>query len=275
MDVGPAVRRRQLSRQLKELRVAAGFATMDAAAAATGLSRATISRIEAAKQVILPRTVRLLCQVYGIGSPALDQLLRLASEAGEDRAWEQEYHGPEWLERYVSEESDATDIWTYQGELVPALLQTEDYARAVSPPEIAALTMDRQRRCATGVLHAVVNEAVLHRQVGGPRVLRAQLDHLREVDATVQVLPFDAGAHPAMSGSFTMLGFPAGTEVATVFVELVDDGLYRDRPGDFERYGRIFTALRDAALDQDASRAFIEDVQAARPLDGAVAAPHQ
>lgn len=274
-EVGPAVRRRQLSRQLKELRVAAGFATMDGAATATGLSRATISRIEAAKQVILPRTVRLLCQVYGIGSPALDQLLRLATEAGEDRSWAQDYQGPEWFERYVCEESDATRIWTYQGEVVPGLLQTEEYARAVAAPEVAVLTMDRQRRADVANVQAIVSEAVLRRRVGGPGVWRGQLDHLCKTDATVLVLPFSAGAHPAMTAGFTMLHFPASTGVATVFVELADDGVYRDRPADFERYSRIFSALRDAALDQDASRAFIENVQATRPLNGVVAAPHQ
>ena len=113
-EVGPAVRRRQLSRQLREARTAAGFTTMEAAASATGFSRATISRIESAKQVILPRTVRFLCQVYGIGSPTLDHMLKLAGEAAEDRGWQVDFADvvPDWFDRYVGEEADATEMWT-------------------------------------------------------------------------------------------------------------------------------------------------------------------
>src|SRR6266508_3125888 len=96
---GPATRRRQLGRQLRDLRLSAGLKTMEAAAERTGLSRATISRIESAKQTILPRTVRLLCQTYGIGAPLLDHLVRLAAES-EDRGWLVAYSDtvPNWFE---------------------------------------------------------------------------------------------------------------------------------------------------------------------------------
>ncbi len=267
-EVGPAVRRRQLSRQLRELRTAAGFTTMEAAAAATGLSRATISRIESAKQVILPRTVRLLCQIYGIGSPSLDHLLRLAEES-DDRGWQVAYADtvPTWFERYVGEEADATEMRTYESEFVPGLLQTRDYCRAVhvaSGPDVTdadadravALRMARQARLTAKrppKLHAVVNEAVLYREVGGPAVLDDQLRHLitlaQRPNITLQVLPFAAGAHPAMTGSFMMLLFPPSTGVATIFVEIDSSGLYRDRPSDFDRYDWVFRQVRDLALD--------------------------
>lgn len=267
-EVGPAVRRRQLARQLRELRTAAGFTTMEAAAAATGLSRATISRIEAAKQVILPRTVRLLCQTYGIGSPSLDHLLRLAEES-EEHGWQGKFADtvPAWFERYVGEEADATELLTYEAEFVPGLLQTQDYCRAVYEAAHADRTEDgadravalrsaRQARLTAKrppKLHAVVNEAVLYRQVGGRSVLDAQLRHLitlaQRPNVTLQVLPFSAGAHPAMTGSFMMLRFPPSTGVATIFVEVDSGGMYRDRPADFDRYHWVFGQLRDRALD--------------------------
>lgn len=279
-EVGPAVRRRQLSRQLRELRTAAGFVTMDAAAAATGLSRATISRIESAKQVILPRTVRLLCQIYGIGSPTLDQMLRLAEEAGDDRVWQSEYADavPAWFERYVEEESDATEMWTYEAELVPGLLQTPEYVRAVrlaSEPDTSREVLDRsvafllarQERLSAKrapKFFAVVNEAVVHRQVGGPEVMSAQLRHLVQMCArpnvTVQVLPFAAGAHAAMAGSFMMLRFPPSTGVATIFVETDSYGMYRDKPAEFDRYNWIFGRLRAQALDPVKSLALLENM---------------
>jgi transcriptional regulator with XRE-family HTH domain len=256
---------------LKELRIAAGFASMDSAAAATGLSRATISRIESAKQVILPRTIRLLGPIYGVGSPALDHLLRLAEESTPHHDVD-DVGVPEWYQRYLGEESDAIGLSTYQAECVPSLLRTADYDRAVrsaGSPGLSAEELDlavaavvrRQDRLAGMTFHAVLNEAVLHRQVGGPAVLAAQLDHLLAAtdlpNVTIQVLPFTSGAHPAMAGAFTMLHFPPGTDVATVFVEVDDHGLYRDRPDHFERYSWIFDRLCGQALDPAASRVLL------------------
>jgi transcriptional regulator with XRE-family HTH domain len=275
-EVGPVVRRRQLSRQLRELRTAAGFTTMEAAAAATGLSRATISRIESAKQVILPRTVRLLCQIYGVGSPILDGMLGLA-EASVERGWQAEFAGmvPEWFERYVGEEADATELCSYEAEYVPDLLQTDDYCRAVhaaAAPAVTPAELDRsvafrtarQERLADRrgpKLHVVINEAVLHRQVGGPDVLAAQLRHLltftQRPNITVRVLPFSSGAHPAMTGAFTILRFPPSTGVATVFVQVDSGALYQDRAVDLDRYTWVFDQLRSAALNVDASEELI------------------
>jgi transcriptional regulator with XRE-family HTH domain len=276
-EIGPVVRRRQLAMRLKELRTAAGFGTMDAAAAATGLSRATISRIESAKQVILPRTVRLLCHAYGIGSATMAELLHLAAVAGEDRGWQLDHAGavPDWFERYLGEEADATEIWTYAAETVPGLLQTDAYCRTVhaaahpgaDTDQHAALTAARGQRLVARhppALHVVLNEAVLHRQVGGPDTTAGQLAQLLELAGqpaiTLQVLPFAAGAHPAMSGGFTVLRFPPSTGVATVYTEVDSFGFYRDRPADIDRHTWLFTALREAALPAEESRALLANL---------------
>jgi transcriptional regulator with XRE-family HTH domain len=266
-EPGPAVRRRQLGRQLRDMRIAAGLATMEAAAQQTGLSRATISRIESAKQTILPRTVRLLCHAYGIGSPIRDYLLRLAEES-DDRGWLVAYSDtvPDWFNRYAGEESDASEIWAYQAEFVPGLLQTDGYCRAVteaSGPERAEEDLDRlvefrqerqERVTGPGApkLLAVVNEGALRRVVGSPAIMSAQLEHLVTLagrrNVTLQVLPFSAGAHPAMTNSFTMLHFPPEVGVATIYVEVDGGALYPDRPADFERYSWVFGRLRELAL---------------------------
>ncbi len=276
-EIGPAVRRRQLARQLKELRIAAGFATMEGAASATGLSRATISRIESAKQVILPRTVRLLGQAYGVDPATLDQLLHLAAAATEDRGWQLGYGDavPDWFERFLAEEAEATEIWTYAAETVPSLLQTDAYCRTVhaathprgNHDQHAALTAARRHRLSAKhplKLHAILDEAVLQRQIGGPDTMAAQLDHLLDLAGrhhiTLQVLPFAGGAHPAMSGGFTILHFPPSTGVATVYTEIDSFGFYRDRPADIDRHTWIFTTLRKAALAADASRAALANL---------------
>lgn len=278
-EPGPATRRRQLGRQLRELRLAAGIRTMEVAATRSGLSRATISRIESAKQTILPRTVRLLCQTYGIGAPLIDHLAKLAAES-EDRGWLLAYSDttPNWFERYLGEEDEASEIWNYQAEFVPGLLQTADYCRAVSAANspnaakdeverLVELRLARQALLARDTpprLHVVVNEAVLRRHVGGPAVMREQLRHIGEMaertNIVVQVLPFSAGAHPAMTGSFTMLRFSSEDGEPTIFVEVDSGALYPDRPSDFERYTWMFGQLRDLALSSAKSMALVSRV---------------
>jgi transcriptional regulator with XRE-family HTH domain len=273
---GPATRRRQLSRQLRDLRLAAGLKTMEAAAERSGLSSASISRIENAKQTILPRTVRLLCQTYGIGAPMLDHLLRLAEES-EDRGWLVAYSDttPNWFGRYLGEEAEASEIWEYEAEFIPGLLQTADYCEAVSAANSANATKEgvarlvelrlaRQELLERDVpprLHCVVSEGVLRRLVGGTRVMRDQLRHLAEMskrrNVTVQVLPFSAGAHPAMTGSFIMLHFPSDSGEPTIFVEVDSGALYPDGPADFERYTWKFGRLRHLALSPTKSMALV------------------
>jgi transcriptional regulator with XRE-family HTH domain len=267
-EPGPATRRRQLGRQLRDLRLAAGISTMDDAAERSGLSRASISRIEGAKQVILPRTVRLLCQTYGIGSPVLDRLIDLAAES-EDPTWLADYAGtmPDYFARYAAEEAEASEIRHYAAEIVPALLQTPDYCRAISSEKHVDFLLARQRslhRDNPPALHLILNEAVLRRQVGGPAIMRAQLTHLKELNRhpniTIQVLPFTAGAHPAMTGSFTLLNFPVHNGITTIFVEIESDALYPDRPEAIDSYVHIFTELRTLALSQTKSISLITKV---------------
>ncbi|MCE7006916.1 helix-turn-helix domain-containing protein [Kibdelosporangium philippinense] len=269
-EPGPAIRRRQLGRQLKELRLAAGFKTMDAAAEATDLSRATISRIESAKQVILPKTVRTLCHAYGIGAPMLDHLVRQAEES-DDRGWLLEYAEtvPNWFERYAKEEAEALKIWGYEAEFVPGLLQTDEYTRAVTTAaretvtpaaldESVAFRRARQARLDTDTapeLWFVINEAAVRRQVGSPQTMRDQLEHLvvmaQRPNITLQVLAFSAGAHPAMVGAFKLLTFPAESGLGTIYVEVQGGAVYPDRPADFDRYGWVFETLCDLALSPE------------------------
>ena len=259
-EVGPAVRRRQLGGRLRELRMAAGFTTMEAAAAGTGLSRASISRIEGAKQVILPRTVRLLCQSYGIGSPMVERLVSLA-EAAEQPGWYQDFADivPGWFERYLGEEPEATELWTYAADCVPDLLQTDAYRRALCVALTPDLDADRlielnaaRRHRVRAMQHVVLDEAVVRRQIGGPDVQRAQLRHLLgRPRVTIQVLPFAVGAHPGLVGSFTVLRFPPSTGLTTVFA----NGIYPDR---HEGYIEMFDRLRTLALSPEDSAAMVD-----------------
>jgi hypothetical protein len=110
-------------------------------------------------------------------------------------------------------------------------------------------------------INVVINEGVLHRQVGGPEVMQAQLQHVLDIAersrVTVRVLPFSAGAHPAMVGSFTILRFPPGTGTPTIFVEVDNGALYPDRTEEIERYDWVSRRLREMSLSPEESAALI------------------
>ena len=246
---------------------------MEAAAARTGLSRASVSRIESAKQTILPRNVRLLCQAYGVNDTTTGALVESA-EQSEGQGWWLDYGAqmPNWAGRFAGEEGEASTIWNYEAEHVPGLLQTAGYCRAITAahrPDVPADELDRavelrlarQRVFAGGRarLHAVVNEGALRRLVGGAAVMREQLAHLREVverpTTTFQVLPFSAGAHPAMTAAFVVLHFSDPGAEPTIFVEIDGGAVY---PDDLGRYSWMWNRLVDLSLSERESTVLLD-----------------
>jgi transcriptional regulator with XRE-family HTH domain len=276
-ELGPARRRRLLGRQLRDLRRASEYRTLELAAKRSGLSTGSISRIENGKQVILPRTVTVLCVAYGVGQPMLDHLLRL-TEQSEDRGWLVEYSAtvPNWFSRYLGEEADASEIWTWQNSLVPGLCQTDDYARAImvaARPNVDPARIERdievrrhrQERLTADErpvqFRAIVDEAALRRPVGGPEVMRAQLVHLAELDmrdnVTIRILPFAAGAHAAMVLPFSVLHFSPSAGEPTIYEELYGGAIYPDGPAELDRYTWMWDQLRDLALSSADSLALL------------------
>ncbi|MFF5258171.1 helix-turn-helix domain-containing protein [Actinomadura viridis] len=268
------MKRRRLAGELRKQREAGGL-TIEEVAERLEWSTAKVSRIENARVGVLPRDVKYLLNVYGVEGEARDLLLALAREARQKGWWHSYGEAiPSWFEVYVGLESDAVTMDKYECEHVPGLLQTADYARAVfqafpmdDGAEIAKrvdLRMARTERLTTPSapkLWAVLNEAVIRRQVGGPQIMRAQLEHLHEMaklpNITLQVLPFEAGAHPAMSGAFTILGFPNPSDPKVVFMEMQTGGLYLEKSHEAERYTLAFDHLRAAALRPSDSQALI------------------
>jgi transcriptional regulator with XRE-family HTH domain len=268
---GPTVRRRQLGRQLRQLRIDAGKKPEEVAKY-IGVQRPTVTRIEQGKVTILPRNVRLMCQFYEVGAPLLDTLLRLTEEANE-RGWWVSYSDtmPDWFADYVGLEADAAKIHGYENEFVPGLLQTPNYIRAVTAAahpyksdadleQSVRFRTARQDRLAVARpphLHFVVNEAALLRPVGGPEVMAEQIDHLEQMAGrpfvTLQILSIGVGAHAAMTGPFTMLQFPDDLGMNTVYLEHERGAGYLERPSDLERYSYIFESLCQSALTPENS----------------------
>ncbi len=235
--------------------------------------------MENGKQRVTQAYLTLLLQLYEVGSPHAEALDRLRRESGQ-RGWWADYGKtvPKWFADYVGMETVAAEVWTYESEFIPGLLQTPQYTEAVtvatnpaSTPQqaqkFAEVRAARQQRLTSEeplVLRAVINEAALRREVGGPDVMRAQARRLAEVatlpNVTVQVLPFSAGAHPGMLGAFTALRFPE-EPMNTVYRELYGAALYLEAPSEIERHVNIFERLASLALDADATAKLLDQLE--------------
>jgi transcriptional regulator with XRE-family HTH domain len=278
---GSTVPRRQLGRYLRELRGGQRI-TVAAAAEALEWSQAKIWRIETGQTSLRSHDVRLVCEVYGASADMTEALMGLAKET-KAKGWWHAFGDavPEWFDLYVGLEEATAGISWYESELVPGLLQTEDYARILieaDHPGMDAEEIDRRVRLrierqalvhrvtAPPRLDVVLNEAVLRRPVGGPEVMAGQLDSLAEAaglaNVSVRVVPYAAGFHPGLlSGPFEVLRFPQNGngigEPATVFQDGMTGALYLDKPGEVERYTGVFAGLTDISLDEPSSASLI------------------
>jgi hypothetical protein len=210
------------------------------------------------------RDIRDLCQLYGITDQAERDRLRAMAREGRQAGWWQSYDLD--FSTYVGLEAAAAALQYYQSTIVPGLLQTADYARAMLEVSIPKLTPARMEELLEvkltrqGVLTrdpplrlwAVLDEAALHRIVGGPAVMAVQLDRLIQAsgssDITIQIVPYAAGAHPAMDSTFNILEF-TGAVPSVVYVEGLLGWIYLDRPAEIDRYRQVFEYLSSLALN--------------------------
>jgi transcriptional regulator with XRE-family HTH domain len=255
---------------LRRYREHVGYALEDAARVLE-CDRSKISRIETGQRGIRPKELRELLAEYGVPESEQAALVAIASRGGQ-RGWWHPYTGSfsEAYLDYVIMESVASEIMAYEAQLVPDLLQTEDYARAIAAAEpgytaggqqedaIAAMDVRRQG-VLTGKpsgrrLWVILGEGALHQVVGGPGVLAGQIRHLVQLsedlpDLTLQVLPFSAGAHAAAgSASLAILRFSDAPSLGVVYVEALSGGVYLESQADVARYIRAFALLRASAL---------------------------
>lgn len=268
----PTLRRRQLGMELRRLRERAGV-TIDQVASHLECSASKISRIETGQTGVTPRDVRDILAVYRVDQTIVEDLVEIAREARE-KAWWQIY-GDVLTSAYVGLEAAADRICAYEAQVVPGLLQTEGYVRAMietARPDVTDEEVDRRVRVRTvrqSLLMqnepidfwVVLDEAVLRRPVGGPEVMRHQLDHLVSMaslsNVTLQVLPFAAGAHAGMDGTFAMLLYDGSASQNCVFAANATGGLILDKDDELRRYAFIFDRLRSCALCPDDSIAMI------------------
>ncbi|MDR7301785.1 helix-turn-helix domain-containing protein [Haloactinomyces albus] len=266
MAFSPTVRRRILAAELCRLRAAANLSITDAAAL-LDCAHSKISRIESCFQRAKAADVIALCSVYGADAHEQERLVQLAKDAGK-KGWWQSYGDalPDWFETYVGLEAEADSIRTYEVEIMPGLLQTESYARATTQATVLTassadiekrvqLRLQRQHRLTDESpmeLWAVMGEAAIRRPVGGHEILREQLQHVLALsdlpNVTVQVMPLEAGGHPAM-GPFVVLSFPEHSHHDVVYLESQVGGHYLEEANEIGQYTRVMEHLRAHALD--------------------------
>lgn len=255
------VRQRQLATRLRELR---GKHTAADVHAATGITASKLSRMESCHVRARPANIRTLAEFYGASDEELQTLLHAAEEAYNSSVM-QDFIGHEnWaatLRGHLELEADAQRIDSYTVDLVPGLLQSRDYTRALieARPDVDPSTVEgrldfrtqRQRRVQSGELQlwAVVGETVLYQQIGSAATLADQLESLAAApsNVTVQVLPFSAGAHPSLGSSFHVFTF-AARFASIVYQDTIQKALYQDDPETVTAHQQIIEQTKAAAL---------------------------
>jgi hypothetical protein len=274
----PTVRSRRLAFELRRLRDAAGL-IRDQVSEQTGINPATLYRHETAAARARPqrRTMIALLNTYGVTDEQQRADLLALSREADVQTWLRPYHAelPEHYTTYISFEAEARSARNYESLFIPGLLQTEDYARALikgnlpmaSQKEVDQRVQARMERQALLYkddpvqLWAIVDEAVLRRKVGGADVMRGQLAAIAtaagEPHITVQVIPFSAGAHAGMQGSFIVLSFSNPADPEIVYVDSMAGDLFLDADADIRRFSLVFENLRAVAISPDDSTSLI------------------
>lgn len=259
------VRHRRFTQLIRQLREQAGY-TREQANDHMEWHKSKLAKIETGRWSFLSAAeVRSLVTLYGVTEKReQDAYVQLVKEARQPGWWTQ-YSDLSGIASYASFEDEASLIQTFEPLYIPGLLQTEDYARALMEAVPTATPDETERRVAARVerhkllerpdapqFWAIIDEAAIRRQpIDDGKIIRDQLLHLAEVISqyvTLLVIPFKAGLHPGIAGSFALLDFPNPDDNPIVFLETATDGLYLETPEDIERYRLMFRHLQAMAL---------------------------
>ncbi len=279
MPTSPSLRRRRLAAELRRLREDSGLSVSDVAKT-LDWQASRISRIENRQSGISAPDLRKLLEVYQVADQDYRAYLAELARRVNERGWWQKYAGMigSQYADLISLEAEARAIRTYEQELVPGLLQTPEYAQAIfrvgrpndTSEEIkrwVEVRIERQEILdrpdpPPPRFSVVISEGALRRPVGGYDVMRRQLEYLMRprdrANVTVQVLPFDAGAHPAMVAPFTMMAFPDPEDLGVVNVESATGALFLEEPAELRIYDEIWGTIQASALSPDDTQAFLK-----------------
>lgn len=266
----PTVRLRRLARHLRRAREASGRSQTEAAKL-VGWSLPKLGRLESAEtRRITPGDLDKLAELYGVDADTVAGWRDLASQ-GKERGWWAKYRkSGVFTDDLPDFEAEASAIRTYEPQVVPGLLQTPDYAEALlrggqahEDDAIASRVDARMQR--QQILHrheppeywAIIDEAALRRVVGSPEVMRAQIDHLARMatrhGVTIQILPYDAGAHAANMGALVLMDYAEPIDPSLAYVETYAASLFLEEPAELAHILSVFGHTSASALTGDAS----------------------
>lgn len=274
----PELLKTQLGIELRRLREEAAYSVTEAASV-IGARQPKLSKLENGNQKADPAEIRTLAELYGASEEQQQYLTALAEAQPKRRRRKapQRDAVPDWFRRFLALEWDATEIRSYEIDMIPGLLQTEDYARSVIrswEPEADQRILDTQvetrmnRKAALRRngkpslrLEVVLSEAALRRVQGGNSIMHEQLKHLVDMatrpNITIRVLPFDVPERISMASAFQLFWLQQ-QQVSTVYLEDLFGATYLKEPEEFTQYSVVFGRLRDAALDPESSRHFLD-----------------
>jgi transcriptional regulator with XRE-family HTH domain len=276
----PTVGQVVLGRRLLDLRERAGM-KREEAARVLHVAPATVRRMETAEVALKIPYVQMLLKAYGVDDDEAEAFVRLAEDANKP-GWWQRYHDilPGWFSLYVSLEGAASLIRGYEPHFVPGLLQTADYARGVlmagatgrEDPEqterLVALRMRRQELLAKSDaprFWVVMDETVLRRPVGGPEVMRAQIDRLLEAadlpHVTLQVAEFSAGPHAGTYGPFVLFRFAVPELPDMVYSEYLTGAVYLDARAEVAAHLEVMDRMAAAAATAQRTKEILRDLR--------------
>ncbi|NHD16022.1 MULTISPECIES: helix-turn-helix domain-containing protein [Actinopolyspora] len=283
MGLGPTARRRRLGAHLSELREKAGL-TVSGVGEHMGASPQTIRNWEKGQASMKKMELAALLELYD-APHEVRQTLEDARREGSKRSWWSTYRLPEWFKPYVGLETDAALVCNFEQELIPGLLQTEDYARAIhtsgghitDPEDVekrVAARMERQRRLFDKdnplELRAVISEAALQRKVGGRKVWSEQLEHLLTMadlpNVMFQVVSYEAGEHASMTSGFTVLEFSEPADPDVAYMESPLGGHVIEDNSDVTLLRNLFDELRSSAMPQRESVDLVREIAPGQPL---------
>lgn len=275
----PTIRQRELGLRMRELRNEHGM-TVEAVAGHLLCSATKISRMETGSRRASQRDVRDLCELYEVSDPDQREYLMGLARQSREAGWWNQYDDLS-LNPFIGLEDEASAVTSWSMYYVPGLLQTAEYARAIIlgiMPRVSPQVLDQRvearlkrqlilDRSTAPSYRAIMDEAVLHRNVGGEGVMRNQLDKLLErsesQQVVIQVIPFGAGAHSGAESNFDLLEFSDDIlQGPVVYVEGLVGNLYFERQLDIRRYREAIDNLRDAALGARDSIALISQIRA-------------
>ncbi|MET7916627.1 helix-turn-helix transcriptional regulator [Streptomyces avermitilis] len=276
----PTVGQVVLGRRLLDLRERAGL-KREEAARILRVAPATVRRMEMAEVSLKIPYLQLLLKSYGVGDDEAEAFILLAEEANKP-GWWQRFHDilPGWFSMHVSLEGAAALIRSYEPHFVPGLMQTEEYARVVlksgaigqtRPEDVdryVALRMQRQElltRENAPRIWAVMDETALRRPVGGPEVMRAQIDKLLEVTklahVTLQVIPFSSGPHPGTYGPFVLFRFAMPELPDMVYSEYLTGAVYLDARAEVATHLEVMDRMATQAATAHRTKEILMDLR--------------